>query len=97
MALSGSDVLALIERTQTDTRTEVATVNTRLARFTAELEGGFLIEEGRGAPCGPGAGCLLSQVLSPDRSGLIRVVGVDLVKQTIPYRQFVPSEHPGVK
>ena len=38
MSLSGGDVLALIERTQTDTRNEVATVNTRLARFTAELE-----------------------------------------------------------
>ena len=38
MSLTGSDVLALIERTQTDTRNEVATVNTRLARFTAELE-----------------------------------------------------------
>ena len=68
-----------------------------IERFSAELEGGFLIEEGRGAACGPGARCLLIQILSPDRSGLIRVVGVDLVKQTIPYRQFVPSEHPGVK
>ena len=38
MSLSGNDVLALIERTQTDTRNEVASVNTRLARFTAELE-----------------------------------------------------------
>jgi len=38
MSLSGGDVLNLIERTQTDTRNEVATVNTRLARFTAELE-----------------------------------------------------------
>src|SRR5215510_11122650 len=38
MSLTGSDVLALIERTQTDTRNEVASVNTRLARFTAELE-----------------------------------------------------------
>jgi len=38
MSLSGNDVLALIERTQTDTRTEIAGVSTRLARFTAELE-----------------------------------------------------------
>src|SRR5262245_42037892 len=68
-----------------------------LRRFNAVLEGGFLIEEGRGKACGPGARCLLIQVLSPDRSGLIRVMGVDLVKQNIPYRTFVPSEHPGVK
>jgi hypothetical protein len=66
-------------------------------RFSAELEGGFLIEEGRGTACGPGARCLLIQMLSPDRSGSIRVMGVDLVKRSIPYRAFVPSEHPGVK
>jgi len=68
-----------------------------LRRFNAVLDGGFLIEEGRGKACGPGARCLLVQVLSPDRSGLIRVMGVDLVKMNIPYRTFVPSEHPGVK
>jgi hypothetical protein len=38
MSLSGNDVLALIERTHTDTRNEVVGVTTRLARFTAELE-----------------------------------------------------------
>jgi hypothetical protein len=68
-----------------------------MKRFNAVLDGGFLIEEGRGKACGPGARCLLVQVLSPDRSGLIRVMGVDLVKMNIPYRTFVPSEHPGVK
>jgi hypothetical protein len=68
-----------------------------IERFSAELEGGFLIEEGRGTACGPGARCLLVQVLSSDRSGSIRVVGVDLVKRAIPYRNFIPSEHPGVK
>ncbi len=68
-----------------------------IRRFRAVLDGGFLIEEGRGKACGPGARCLLVQVLSPDRSGLIRVMGVDLVKMNIPYRAFVPSEHPGIK
>jgi hypothetical protein len=68
-----------------------------IQRFSAELEGGFLIEEGRGTACGPGARCLLIKLLSPDHSGLIRVMGVDLVKRSIPYRTFVPSEHPGVK
>jgi hypothetical protein len=38
MSLSGSDVLALIERTHVDTRNEIVGVTTRLARFTAELE-----------------------------------------------------------
>jgi hypothetical protein len=65
--------------------------------FHGVLDGGFVIEEGRGKACGPGARCLLIQILSPDRSGLIRVVAVDLVKRNIPYRAFVPSEHPGVK
>jgi hypothetical protein len=68
-----------------------------LQRFGGHLEGGFLIEEGRGKPCGPGARCLLIQILSPDRTGLVRVMGIDLVRRTIPYRTFIPSEHPGVK
>jgi hypothetical protein len=38
MSLSGSDVLALIERTHADTRNEIVGVTTRLARLTAELE-----------------------------------------------------------
>ena len=38
MSLSGSDVLALIERMHNDTRSEIAGVDTRLARFTLELE-----------------------------------------------------------
>jgi hypothetical protein len=68
-----------------------------IQRFSAELEGGFLIEEGRNTPCGPGARCLLIKLVSSDRAGLIRVMGVDLVKRNIPYRNFVPSEHPGIK
>jgi hypothetical protein len=38
MSLSGNDVLALIERTLTDTRSEIGNIDTRLARATAELE-----------------------------------------------------------
>jgi hypothetical protein len=68
-----------------------------IRRFNAVLDGGFVIEEPRGKACGPGARCLLVQILSPDHSGLIRVVGVDLVKMNIPYRAFVPSEHKGIK
>ena len=68
-----------------------------IKRFSAVLDGGFVIEEGRGKACGPGARCLLIQVLSPDRSGLIRAMAVDLVKRKITYPVFVPSEHKGVK
>ena len=38
MSLSGNDVLALIERTLTDTRSEIGNIDARLARSTAELE-----------------------------------------------------------
>ena len=38
MSLSGNDVLALIERTLTDTRGEIGNIDVRLARWTAELE-----------------------------------------------------------
>src|SRR5688572_6103712 len=38
MSLSGNDVLALIERTLSDTRGETTNVDTRLARLTGELE-----------------------------------------------------------
>jgi hypothetical protein len=38
MSLSGNDVLALIERTLSDTRSESTNIDTRLARMTAELE-----------------------------------------------------------
>ena len=38
MALGGNDVLALIERTLTDTRGEIGTIDVRLKRATAELE-----------------------------------------------------------
>ncbi len=68
-----------------------------IRRFRADLEGGFIIEEGRTKPCGPGSRCVLIQILSPDHSGLIRVAGVDLVRRRVVYRTFVPSEHPGVK
>jgi chromosome segregation ATPase len=38
MSLSGNDVLALIDRTLTDTRSEIGNVDARLMRTTAELE-----------------------------------------------------------
>lgn len=60
------------------------------ARFHPVLEGGFVMEEGRGKPCGPGARCLHVFVLSSDRAGLIERVVVDLARQNIAYRHYTP-------
>lgn len=60
------------------------------ARFHPVLEGGFVLEEGRGKPCGPGARCLHVFLLSSDRAGLIERVVVDLARQKIAYRNYVP-------
>jgi hypothetical protein len=68
-----------------------------MARFSAELEGGFLAEERQGRPCGPGTRCVLVQVVAPHHGGLVRWTAVDLVKQRIAYPSFVPSEIGGVK
>jgi len=68
-----------------------------MARFNAELEGGFLAEEKRGGACGPGTRCVLVQVVAPHHAGLIRWTAVDLVKQRIAYPVFVPSARGGVK
>jgi hypothetical protein len=62
------------------------------ARFRVVTEGGFLLQEDRGNPCGPGSRCLQIFLLSSDRSGLIRRVAVDLVKRTIPYRSYTPPD-----
>jgi hypothetical protein len=68
-----------------------------MTRFAAELEGGFLTEERRGKPCGPGTRCVLLQLVAPRHAGLIRWTAVDLVKQRIAYLTFIPSEHGAVK
>ena len=60
------------------------------ARFHPVLEGGFVLEEGRSKPCGPGARCLHVFLLSSDRAGLIERVVVDLARQKIAYRNYVP-------
>jgi hypothetical protein len=60
------------------------------ARFHPVLEGGFVMEEGKGKPCGPGSRCLHVFVLSSDRAGLIERVVVDLARQKIAYRHYVP-------
>lgn len=61
-------------------------------RFRVVTEGGFLLQEEEGMPCGPGSRCLHVFLLSSDRSGLIRRLVVDLVTRSIPYPVYMPSE-----
>src|SRR5262249_48207466 len=60
-------------------------------RFRVVFEGGFLLTEDRGRPCGPGSRCLRVFLLSSDRAGTIRQVVVDLVKQKVAYDDFAPG------
>jgi hypothetical protein len=60
-------------------------------RFHVVLEGGFVLEEERGRPCGPGARCLQIFLLSSDRAGLIRRVVVDLAALDLAYRVYDPA------
>jgi len=54
------------------------------------LEGGFILREAAGAPCGPGTRCLHVFLLSPDRAGLIRRVVVDVAHMRLAYKTYVP-------
>jgi len=58
-------------------------------RFQPVLEGGFILLERRGQPCGPGSRCLRVFVLSSDRAGTIRQVVVDLVKQSVVHPDYI--------
>ena len=59
-------------------------------RRSAQFNGGFLLEEVRGKPCGPGSRCIQMQLLTPDHLGLIRWTVVDLVSQRVAYPVYVP-------
>jgi hypothetical protein len=59
-------------------------------RRAAGFNGGFLLEEARGLPCGPGTRCIQMQLLTPDHSGLLRWTVVDLVRRRIAYPVFIP-------
>jgi hypothetical protein len=60
-------------------------------RFKVVFEGGFLLTEGAGQPCGPRSRCLRVFLLSSDRAGTIRQVVVDLVKRRVVYDDFAPG------
>jgi len=59
-------------------------------RRSAAFNGGFLLEEARGMPCGPGSRCLQIQLLTSDHLGLLRWTVVDLVQRRIAYPVYVP-------
>jgi hypothetical protein len=62
-------------------------------RFKVVFEGGFILLEEKGMPCGPGSRCLRIFLLSSDRAGTIRQLVVDLTKQKVAYDDFAPETH----
>lgn len=60
-------------------------------RRSAEFNGGFVLEEARGMPCGPKSRCIQMQLLTPDHAGLLRWTVVDLVSQRVAYPVYVPK------
>ena len=65
------------------------------SRFGVALDGGFVLEEEAGMPCGPGSRCLQVLLMSSDRSGVIRRVVVDLVPRSLAYSVYLPDFHEG--
>ena len=63
------------------------------SRFAVALDGGFVLEEKAGMPCGPGSRCLQVLLMSSDRSGVIRRVVVDLVPRALAYSAYFPDAH----
>lgn len=61
-----------------------------LQRVRGGLDGGFLLEQKQG-PCGPGSRCLLIQMATADRMGIIRWMVYNLVSQTFAYRDYTPA------
>lgn len=55
------------------------------------FDGGFILHEASGLPCGPGTRCLQIEMLSADRQRSVRFVAVDLVSGQIKHRNL----HPG--
>lgn len=63
----------------------------------AQLDGGFILNEEAGKPCGPGTRCIQVQMLTQDRLGFIRWVVVDLAQERFAYRTYLPSAAEGSK
>jgi hypothetical protein len=63
-----------------------------MARTRARPEGGFLLEEGIGQPCGPRTRCIQILWMAEDSMGLLRRVVVDLAKRSIAHASYVPKD-----
>ncbi len=63
----------------------------------AVLDGGFEVFEPAGSPCGPGTRCIKIQIATDNGLGLIRNVVVDLTKQGIAHRAWLPEWSGGKK
>ena len=72
-----------------------ASLASLFGRFSVALDGGFVLEEDAGMPCGPGSRCLHIFLLSSDHAGTIRRVVVDLVKRELAYPVYVPASDQG--
>ncbi len=60
-------------------------------RVGANFEGGFLLREAAGEPCGPGSRCLQIFMLSQSRFGLHRRSAVDMRNEVIAHRRVRPD------
>lgn len=68
----------------------------RIVRRTgARPHGHFVLEERDGLACGPRTRCIQVLLVTPEGTGLVRRVVVDLTKSAIVYRSYVPSEDTG--
>lgn len=68
-----------------------------MSRTKARPEGGFLLEEGSGQPCGPRTRCVQILWMAENSMGLLRRVVVDLTKRSIAYASYVPKDGKGGK
>ncbi len=63
-----------------------------VSRANARPEGGFLLEEEAGQPCGPRTRCLQILLMAENSMGLLRRVVVDLTKRVVAYASYVPDD-----
>jgi hypothetical protein len=68
-----------------------------MERTKADPLGAFILEEPEDGGCGPRTRCLQVLLVSPDHRGLLRRVVVDMARDTIVYRAYVPSEEEVVR
>ncbi len=62
-----------------------------VARTGAVVDGGFLLREPAGSPCGPRSRCVQVLLFSENRLGTVRRVVVDLVRGVVVYPAYSPA------